>query len=111
MQLWYVFCNLQIMGIHIYHHHHYPEMDDVKNLLQTILKKQTLIMATQAETLQELLDLKAQVDKANTEIVTKIAALEAAIVSASNTTPEVDAALAALKASIQVVDDIVPDAQ
>lgn len=67
-------------------------------------------MATQAEHAQELRDLKSQNDKARQEILDKIAALEEALATAGNTTEEVDAALADLKASVQIDDDIVPDA-
>lgn len=64
---------------------------------------------TQQELLAALTDVKTQVDKSKTEITTKIAALEDALNNAGSTTPEVDAALADLKASVQSVDDIVPD--
>jgi len=63
----------------------------------------------QVQLAQELAALQAQVDKANGEILQKIADLEAAIAAAGNVTPEVQAALDALKASVQSVDDIVPD--
>lgn len=68
------------------------------------------IMATQAEHAQELRNIKAQNDKSRTEILTKIAALEEALANGGGTTPEVDEALADLKASVQTDDDIVPDA-
>jgi len=68
-------------------------------------------MATQAELAKELRDLHAQNEKARQEILGKVADLEQAIVDAGNTTEEVDAALADLKASIQTDDDIVPDAE
>ena len=74
-----------------------------------IIIKFKQIMATQAELAQELRDLKAQNDKARQEVLDKIAALELALGNAGTTTPEVDAALADLKASIQTDDDIVPD--
>lgn len=68
------------------------------------------IMATQAQLAQELRDVKVQNDKSRAEILAKIAALEDAIANGGGTTPEVDAALADLKASVQTDDDIVPDA-
>ena len=68
-------------------------------------------MATQAEHAAELRALKEQNDKARAEVLAKIAALEEAINNAGNTTPEVDQALADLKASVQTDDDIVPDEQ
>jgi len=68
------------------------------------------IMATQAELAQQLRDITAQNEKSRTEILGKIADLEAALAAAGNTSPEVDEAVAALKASVQTDDDIVPDA-
>lgn len=63
-------------------------------------------MATQEDHAAELRSLKEQNDKARAEVLAKIAALELAI---GQTTPEVDAALADLKASVQTDDDIVLD--
>lgn len=60
--------------------------------------------------LKEALDaLTAQTDKVRAEVLAAIAALEAAV-AAGNTSPEVDAALASLRAAVQGVDDINPDA-
>lgn len=64
---------------------------------------------TQAEVAQELRDIKAQNEKARAEVLAKIQTLEDAIATSGNSTPEVDEALADLKASVQVDDDIVPD--
>lgn len=64
----------------------------------------------QTELAQALTDLAAQSDKAKAEIVAKIDELEAAIANAGSTTPEVDAALAALKNSVQGLDDLNVDA-
>ena len=57
---------------------------------------------------QTLDDTKAQLVKAAGEITAKIDALEAQLATAG-TTPEVDAALAELKAVAQHLDDINPD--
>lgn len=79
-------------------------------ILLTIIIIQLLIMSkTQAELAQDLRDIRTQNEKARVEILQKIADLEAAIINSGNTTPEVDEALEALKASVQVDDDIVPD--
>lgn len=67
-------------------------------------------MATQAELAQALRDLKTEAAKAKDEITAKIASLEVAVVAAGNVTPEVEAALADLRAGVQAIDDIVPDA-
>lgn len=84
-------------------------------LLQLIIiflikSKTDTIMATQQELAQQLRDITEQNEKATVEILAKIAALEDALANAGNTSPEVDEALAALKASVQKDDDIVPDA-
>ena len=88
------------MNIHI--HHHYPENNKIIKLLKSIIM-------TQAELAQQLTDVTAQNEKARAEILQKIADLEAAITAAGNVTPEVEAALTELKASVQTDDDIVAD--
>lgn len=85
-----------------------PE-SEIKLYLQQSLLNQNKIMATQSELAAQLTALTAQVDKVKTEVVEKIAALEEAIANAGGTTPEVDAALEALKSAVQTVDDINPD--
>lgn len=77
-------------------------MDRIFNLLETI-------MANQAEVAEQLRTMTAQNEKARQENLAKLAELQAAIEAAGNTTPEVDEALAALKASIQADDDENPD--
>jgi ABC-type transporter Mla subunit MlaD len=84
-----------------------PGIPDVLHAISTL--KDTL-MATQAEHAADLVALKNQADKAKAEIIAKVAALEAAIANGSGTTPEVDAAMADLKGSIQGVDDLNQDA-
>ena len=64
----------------------------------------------QAELQAELEALAAQNEKARTEILANIAALEAAIVAAGNTSDGVNVALATLKASVQADDDMNADA-
>ena len=64
----------------------------------------------QTELAQALSEVKTQADKAKAEIVGKISDLETAIANAGSTTPEVDAALEALKGTVQGIDDVVPDA-
>lgn len=66
-------------------------------------------MATQAEHAAELRAIKEQNDKARAEVVAKIQRLEDAIANGGTTTPEVDQALAELKASVQTDDDLNPD--
>jgi len=81
--------------------------------LDLILSNQGIIMSTQAELAAQLNTVTAEVTKIGTEtqtLLTKIADLTAAIEAGGATTPEVDAALAALQAQVKVVDDLVPDA-
>ena len=92
------------------HFHFYPSDS---GLLSIILAKVEAIMSTQVELAAELSNVTAHVAKIGTETQTllgKIAELAAAIATAGNTTPEVDAALAALQEQVIVVDDLVPDA-
>ena len=90
------------MAIHIHIHHHYESE-------KLIIKLLNQIIMTNAELKQQLEDITTQNEKARVEILQKIADLEAAIIAAGQTTPEVDTALTALKASVQTDDDIVPD--
>ena len=71
------------------------------------------IMATQIELATSLATVTAQVTKIGDETRTllgKVADLTAALAAAGTTTPEVDAALAALQDQVGVVDALVPDA-
>ena len=64
---------------------------------------------TQAELTQQLTDLKAQVDKVKTEIQSDLDKLAEAIANQGNVSPEVEAALSDLKASVQSADDLNTD--
>lgn len=68
------------------------------------------LMASQSEMAQQLRDMKAQNEKARAENADRLKKLEEAMAAAGASTPEVDAALADLKASIQSEDDENPDA-
>jgi len=101
---------------------------DVPNpLLNLINQKVDRIMATQAELAaalnsanSSLTDIGTEVDKIGVETTTlqkNVADLTAALAAGGATTPEVDAALAALQATagtlvskVKAVDDLVPDA-
>lgn len=95
--------------IHVHVHHHAPsaEFVELRSLIHTF---QENVMASQAELAANLTALKDQVVKSRTEVLKKIADLEEALANGGGTTPEVDAALAALRAEVQASDDIVPDA-
>lgn len=80
--------------------------------LHLLIKKVDIIMATQAEMVASLAQVKVQVTKIGTEtgtLIQKVSDLEAVIASGGLATPELTAAVDALKAQVQVVDDLVPD--
>lgn len=79
-------------------------------ILTALHSTERKIMSTQAEQAQQIRDLTAQVTKTRNETLAKIAALQTALDNAGGTTPEVDAAMAELKAAVQLSDDDVPDA-
>lgn len=67
------------------------------------------IVASNAQLQQDLTDLGTQVEKIQTEIVKRIADLEAAITAGGTPSPEVEAALAALKGKVDALDALTPD--
>lgn len=82
----------------------------LKSILQ-ISKTLKTIMSNQAELAQQLREITAQNEKARVEILGRISELETALENAGSTSPEVDEALDALKASVQTDDDLNPDAE
>jgi hypothetical protein len=83
-------------------------------LLDVLLGKELQkIMATQSELAAQLTAIGVQLGKVASEssaTLAKVAELEAALASAGNVTPELQAAFDALKSQVQLVDDLVPDA-
>lgn len=70
-------------------------------------------MSTQEEMVGQLGQLTEQVSKIGAEttaLVGKVADLEAALANQANVSPELQTAFDALKAQVQTVDDLVPDA-
>jgi len=67
------------------------------------------IMTTQTELVVELGLIKDQLLKASAEIVAHVQALEVAVANSGAVTPEVQAAVDALKAVAQGLDDLNPD--
>jgi len=80
------------------HIHLGADISAITSRLDNIMDKTQLAAA--------LNEITAQNEKAKAEILAKIAALEAAVAEAGNTTPAIDEALAALKVSVQGSDDI-----
>jgi seryl-tRNA synthetase len=87
-----------------------PETHHLEKHLHSIIEKLNNMAKTQAQTAQEIRDIKTQNEKARVEILAKIQALEDALAAAGNTSDEVDAAVQDLKASVQADDDLNPDA-
>jgi hypothetical protein len=90
-----------------------PLMSHVDALLHSLHRKVNLIMATQAELAADLRSVTTQVAKIGVETgntLARVVELEALLSSTGATTPEVDEAVAALKAQAQLTDDLVPDA-
>ncbi len=84
----------------------------IEEFLLHLHKEVRIIMATQAELaadLQAVTDQVAKIGAETTATLQKVTDLEAALAAGGGTTPEVDAALAALKAQVKVVDDMVAD--
>jgi len=93
-----------------HYHYHFGPDDQTILALKKINKTLKKIMATQEEVAGQLAALTAQVEKVKTEIQANLDALAEAIAAQGNATPEVEAALAALTASVQGADDLNPDA-
>ena len=66
-------------------------------------------MATQEEVIAKLNQLDAQVQKVVAEVLAVKQALADALAAGGEISPELEAAVAALGTSIQVVDDLNPD--
>lgn len=100
------------MEIHVHIHddrHTKGMLEKILENQHSIITKTNQIMASQAQVAQQLTTLSTQLDKALTEIQTQIQALTDAVAAAGNSTPEVDAAIAALGVSAQKLDDLNAD--
>jgi len=99
------------MSITVNVYHHFPVSTDIVTSLNEIKE---LIMSTQAEVTELLNAATTQLQKIGTEsaaTLQKVLDLEAVIASmGTNVTPELQAAVDALRAQVQLVDDLVPDA-
>ena len=80
-----------------HNHYHYYCDSEMKELLQTIIKKQNKTMATLAELQQAVSDLQTSVDTNQAAIAAAIAALEATIANFP--------VAAATEADLQVIVD------
>lgn len=103
------------MNLDVHHYFHTDPSDRI--LLQTILRKVNLIMATQAELATSVATLTVQVTKIQTEVQSaaqalrdQIAALEAIIAAGGAAIPELEAAVDGLRGALQTLDDLNVDA-
>lgn len=97
------------MNLRIDMYHHLVSVDELTAINERLDK----IMATQTEHAQKLQELATKVAKIGDETAKSlelIKTLKDAQANAGNTSPEVDAATAALEAQLSKVDDMVPDA-
>jgi ElaB/YqjD/DUF883 family membrane-anchored ribosome-binding protein len=94
-------------------HHHFIHADGLTYFLTQISQLNTKvdrIMAQLSELATELRAVKDQVVKTRVETLAKIKKLEDALAnSPGTTTPEVDTAMAELKAAVQTSDDDIAD--
>jgi ABC-type transporter Mla subunit MlaD len=82
---------------------------NLSELADVTTRKLNKIMASQTEHAEELRGVKRDLDEAFTELTDRIATLEQAIQNAGNTTPEVDEAMAAVKAQAEALKNVVPN--
>jgi ABC-type transporter Mla subunit MlaD len=91
---------------------HFPPDDTVLRYLRELLRRMMTMGQTMDELAAELAAVTAAVAKIGTETsatLQKVADLEAALAAGGMTSPEVDAALDALKAQVNLVDSLIPD--
>jgi uncharacterized protein YoxC len=86
--------------------HHLASRRQVEALKEIIMTTQTEL----ATSITALTEQVAKIANESTATLAKVNELEAAIANSGGVSPEVDAAFAALKAQVQIVDDLVPDA-
>lgn len=88
--------------VHIHNHHSESKLDEILELLINTNLKLNKIM-TKEEFAQAIEDANVILQKATTEIV-------AAVAASGNSTPRMDAALAAFQAAAKALDELNPDA-
>lgn len=96
------------MDVRIDHYIHFahsvpdPRIDQILNLLETV-------MTDQAQTKAILEEISTNLTEASGELTSKIDELTAAIAAAGQNTPEVDALLEALRTQSRALADVVPN--
>jgi len=95
---------------HDVYFHGSPESPTTARTIALILERQTEIMSTQVEVLAILTDVKTKLTEASVELIAKIDELTAALATAGQSTPEVDAILADVQGIATALADVVPNA-
>lgn len=106
------------MRIDVHHHIHFENelRADLAKISHQIQTLKEITMASQAALAASLTALAAQLEKAKAEVTAEVATLNTKVQELTDalgnvqTTPEVDAALAAVQTSAQALDDMNPDA-
>jgi hypothetical protein len=83
------------------------EIADLVKLNQRIIMTS---LAQHAADLQAVIATIEKIGTETTELLKLVATLQAEVANAGNTTPEIDAAMAALTEQSKKVDDLIPDA-
>ena len=84
----------------------------IEDQLETLSERLGVLMATQAELVEQVNAATAQVQKIGGEtrtLITRVEELLAIIAAGPTVTPELEAAVGNLKSQVQVVDDLVAD--
>ena len=81
-------------------------LTNLKIIITALLRLESMMGAVS----EALAGVSDQLAKAKTEIVTKISDLETQLANSGNLSPEDQAAIDAVKAAAQALDDVVPDA-
>lgn len=89
---------------------HFKDSKRITNLLFSIHQQNKRIIMNQQELADQLTALGTQLEKVKTEILAEVANLETQIQNSGNVTPEVEAALNAVKEKVQGIDDLNTDA-
>lgn len=94
-------------------HFQFATKHDLEQFEHRVTQQLKTIMANQVELTKQVTDLTAKVGKISAEsrgLLTKIEELLAVIAAGGNVSPELQAAVDALQAQVDVLDALVPDA-
>lgn len=99
--------------LHVHFHGPITVQVSLPGILEALNQLKELITMNQAEAIAALQDATTQIQKIGDEtrtLVQKVADLTVLVEQQASVSPELAAAIEAVKAQVQVVDDLVPDA-